>query len=178
MKPILKSTKPKFILRKLSVKDAQGWLDIQNDKEARRNFNSVPETLSEAKKELKEKLENIKKKKAEFLAIEIDRKFVGFVGIHSLDKKSLNRKESVGVIGAGLHKNFRGKGIVTSVVKLFIPYCFKKFKLGKISGRCREFNRASVRLMEKCGFVFEKRGKKEALKDGKYYDNLYFGRVR
>ncbi|MBT7101996.1 GNAT family N-acetyltransferase [archaeon] len=151
---------------------------MHEDAESRRNFNSVPESLIEAKKEIKEKLDMMKKKKGVFFAIDSNDKFIGFVGVHSLDGESLDRKKAVGIIGVGLQKEFRGKGIARRATKLFVDYVFKKYKLGKISGRCRGFNKASVKLMEKCDFVFESRHKKEAQKNGKFYDNLYYVKAR
>ena len=175
-KIIIKSDNPKFVLRHITMEDASEWLGMHKDGEAKRNFMSVPESLSKARKDIEEILNKAKKKMAETFAIDVGGEFAGFVGVHSLDKKLLNRKGAVGVISFGLRKKSRGQGITTEAVKLFIDYIFKKYKLEKISGRCRAFNKASVKLMEKCGFVFESRHKGEAFKDGKYYDNLYYGR--
>ena len=177
-KVILKSKNPEFILRHVTIKDAQAYLEIHKDKEARKNFMSVHKNLKEARKSIKKAIERKRKKISETFAIDINGKMIGFVNIHSLNEKPLNKIGEIGTIGAGLKKEFRGKGIATKAVKLFIPYVFKKYKLKRISGRCRGFNKASARMMEKCGFVFEGRHKKEVYKDGKYYDNLYYAIVR
>ena len=175
------SKNPRFELRLIKLNDAEGYYKCHQDIAARKNFMSVPRNVNEAKKELSEEIKEMKKKNSslEFLSVIVDEEFAGFVMIHSLNRKQpLKEKGSIWVISVGLLPQFRGKGLASKVLELFTDYCFKKFKLKRITGRCRSFNKASAKTMEKAGYKFEGMHKKEVYKNGKYYDNLYYARVK
>lgn len=56
-------------------------------------------------------------------------------------------------IGYHIAKNFTGKGYATEAVKAFLPAMAKKFNIKEVYGICHAENTASVRVLEKCGFV-------------------------
>jgi ribosomal-protein-alanine N-acetyltransferase len=165
-----------FILRPIRMSDAQLYLESQLDKEAKKGFMSTPKTLSEAKKEIRERLLATKKGKAETFAIEVDGIYAGFVNIHDLTKKE--RYKHTAVIGYCTHPKYRGRGITTKAVKLVTDYAFKKYKLKRISGWCRTFNKASSRVLEKAGYKLEGIMRKNKFKDGKYLDDMVWAKVR
>jgi RimJ/RimL family protein N-acetyltransferase len=159
-----------FILRPITIKDAQGYLECHHDKEAKRNFMSIPKNLNEARKEVKESL-----KKGITFAIEVNGEFAGF--IHLELNNNLKYKHSA-IISYGIRPNFRGRGIATKATKLVTDYGFKKLKLVRISGKCRTFNKASARVLEKAGFKLEGISRKKILKDGKYLDDMIWAKVK
>lgn len=67
-----------------------------------------------------------------------------------------------------------GKGYATEACKKIIDYSFRDLQLNRVYGRCMVSNRASRRVMEKAGMVFEGCHKQEILKDGVYEDINYF----
>ena len=67
---------------------------------------------------------------------------------------------------------------MTKAVKLITDYSFKKYKIKRISGRCRSFNKVSAKILEKAGYSFEGKHRKEIYKNKKYYDNLYYAKIK
>lgn len=166
-----------FILRHFTLKDLQDYFECQQDKQTQKGFMSTPRNVQEAKKELLEKIADYKKKKpfGESFVIEVGGKFAGYVEIHHLNKKFQGHH---GAVGYCAHPKYRGKGITTKAVKLLTKYAFKKYKLKKISGKCRTFNKSSARVLEKAGFKLEGILRKNKFKDGKYLDDMVWSKIK
>lgn len=163
------------------MSDLQTYWEIMQDKETKKGYMSTPKDINEARKELIKKIKRSSGKNAiEYnFAIEVNKEFAGYAGIHELKEKPLTSQGAIGTLGYALHPKFRGKGITTKAAKIVVDCAFKKYKnIKRISGRCRSFNKASARVMEKLGFTFEGKHRKEILKNGKYYDNLYYAKIR
>lgn len=179
---IIKSTlnRKSFVLRDLHISDAKLYFEIQKDEKTKKGFMTTPKTFKEAKKEVEELifLSNLKNTSNISFAIEYDNHFSGVVGIHTKNKRSFTEKGTEGSVAYSIHPNYRGKGIATKAVKLLVNYIFKTYKLKRISGRCRTFNKASARVLEKAGFKLEGIHKKECYKDGKYLDNMIWAIVK
>ena len=169
---IIKSKK--FILRYPTLSDAKGNFEVQQDKETAMNFMSHPQTLKEARQEIVEAIkENSKKvKTSETFAIEINKEFVGAISIHHILPKHK------ATLTYNLGEKFRGQGIMYEAVKLITRYAFKKYKLVRIEGNVREYNKASIKILEKNGFVCEGRKRKAVKKNNKYYDDLMYAKVK
>jgi len=165
-----------FILRPIRMDDAKMYFESQLDKEAKKGFMTTPKTLSDAKKEIKHKLLSAKNKTGETLAIEINGEYAGYVELHDLTKKE--RYKHTAVIGYCMHPKYRGRGITTKAVKLMTEYAFRKYKLKRISGWCRTFNKASARVLEKAGYTLEGIMRKNKFKDGKYLDDMIWAKVK
>lgn len=166
-----------FILRHFKLSDYKGYFDCQNDKEAKKSFMTTPKSLAKAKEEVNKITLEYKKKKPknEHFAIEIDGQFAGYVSIDNLNEKFFEHR---GGIGYCIHPKFRGQGVTTEAVALVTDYAFKKYKLKRIAGWCRTFNKASVRVLEKAGYKLEGILRKNKLKDGKYLDDMVWAKVR
>ena len=61
-------------------------------------------------------------------------------------------------IGYHIGGNYTKKGYATEAVKAFLPVIMPKLNLDFIWGICLAENKASVKVMEKCGFVKEFEG--------------------
>ena len=70
-------------------------------------------------------------------------------------------------IGYHIGEAFTGKGYASEAVKAFLLFIMKQFGLDHVMGICAAENRASRRVMEKCGFVREFAG-----------DAMYHGEIR
>ena len=177
MKPILKSKNPEFILRHIVMKDLREYFECFQDEEARKGFMKVPRNLAEARKELSKKILEMKKKKSsrEIFSIEVDEKFAGYVEINHLNEE---HHEHRGNVGYCIHPKFRGRGLASEALKVLLKYAIKKYKLKRIEGWCRTFNKASVRTLEKSGFKLEGILRKNKLRNGKYLDDMCWAVVR
>ncbi|MEK6951694.1 MAG: GNAT family N-acetyltransferase [Nanoarchaeota archaeon] len=159
-----------FILRPITLGDAQGYLECHQDKEAKRNFMSVPKNLKEAEEEINGSI-----KKGLTWVIEVNKKFAGFV---HLELNNNPKYKHSALVGFGIHPNFRGKGLATKSLKSITNYGFKKLNLVRISGMCRTFNKASAKVMEKAGYKLEGILRKNKFKDGKYLDDMIWAKVK
>ena len=64
-------------------------------------------------------------------------------------------------IGYHVAKRYTGSGCASEAVRAFLPHMAAEKRLKEIYGICLKDNIASVRVMEKCGFVPLYRGKGE-----------------
>ena len=70
-----------------------------------------------------------------------------------------------------------GKGIGTEAAKLMLQYAFEQLRLHKVAARVLAYNRASVCMHEKAGYVQEAYFREELFLDGKYEDLIFFGAI-
>lgn len=153
----------------LKNSDERNIYKYQQDKEVKKNFMSVPKNIAEVKNEI-----NNKNKLGESFVIDINGEAVGEVSIWHDDRRNKTKIK----ISCWLAKEFRGEGIMTEAVKIVTNYAFKKYKLARIYGHVRTFNKPSARVMEKAGYKLEGILRKNVLKNGKLYDDFLYAKVR
>jgi RimJ/RimL family protein N-acetyltransferase len=112
-------------------------------------------------------------RREKFYCIEISGSAVGGIGFKPGEDVHRHTAE----IGYWLGEEFWGKGIMSEVVPAFVNYCFEKFSLKRISAAAYSSNPASARVLEKAGFVFEGRLRKNVVKDGQILDSLLYART-
>lgn len=81
-------------------------------------------------------------------------------------------------LGYWLGEKFWGRGIMTDAVAAFTRHAFETFDLERIYAEPFETNTASVRVLEKAGFVCEGRLSASILKDGKILNSFLYARTR
>ena len=81
-------------------------------------------------------------------------------------------------IGYWLGEPFWGRGIATECVRALTEYAFERFDLARIQAMVYEWNPASARVLEKCGFTLEGRLRRSVTKDGQTVDSLMYALVR
>jgi ribosomal-protein-alanine N-acetyltransferase len=165
----------KFILRPIKLEDSKEYYECFNDFIARKMFITYPKSIEDAIRKVKIKLNDLRTKKGETFAIEINNKFIGFVEIHDLNKKHFKHRATIGYC---IHKDYRGEGIVSKAVKIVSNYAFKKYKLKRLEGMCRDFNKASARVLEKCGFKLEGILRKNKFVNGRYLNDMLWAKVK
>ena len=75
-----------------------------------------------------------------------DSKNIGYIQLCQIDDGSWE-------IGYHIAKQFTGQGYATEAVKAFLPAMAQKLNIKEVHGICLAENTASVRVLEKCGFV-------------------------
>lgn len=81
-------------------------------------------------------------------------------------------------VGYWLGEPFWGQGIATHALRAFTEHAFAAFDLVRLEAFVKEWNPASGRVLEKCGFTLEARLRKRVTKDGKTVDQLLYALVR
>lgn len=107
-------------------------------------------------------------------AIEWNGKFVGICGLNL----KLDIYRNTCEIGYWLAEPYWSKGITTRAVELLVEYAFNVLKKERVHTGVFEYNKASMRVLEKCGFVKEAVFKKALTKDGKLYNEVRYARIR
>jgi len=164
------SIKQKIKLRKTTPDDYKAYYEMHNDNEAKKNFHTYPKTLNEAKRELQE---NDKKDKSEGFCLIFNDEIAGFFWLKNIVKKHK------AVVGFGLIKKFRGKGLGTEGLKKITKYAFKKYNLIRMETRTRAFNKPAQKIIEKAGYKLEGISKKCILQqNGRYSDEYFYGKIK
>lgn len=107
-------------------------------------------------------------------AIEVDGEVVGGIGIGIRE----DVRRTTAEIGYWLGRKYWGNGIITEALTAFTEYCFKNFDVCRLEASVFEWNPASMRVLEKSGYVREACLKKAAIKDGQTIDLIIYACVR
>lgn len=92
------------------------------------------------------------------LAIELDGKAIGSVGVELYNEKDFPDLDSLQgrEIGYALSKDYWGRGIMPEAVKAVIDYLFTEENLDFVTIAHFVWNKQSARVIEKCGFQYVK----------------------
>ena len=83
-----------------------------------------------------------------------------------------------GRFGYWLGEPFWGRGIMTAAVRATTNYIFSHMELVRLEAPVFEWNPASMRVLEKCGFTRESVQRRSVFKDGQIIDSVMYARVR
>jgi len=106
-------------------------------------------------------------------AIDVDGAAVGGIGCmlgEGVYKRSAR-------FGYWLGEAYWRRGIMTAAVKAVVPYAMERFRLVRLESPVFEWNRASMRVLEKCGFRREALLKASVFKDGELIDSVLYAFV-
>jgi RimJ/RimL family protein N-acetyltransferase len=104
-------------------------------------------------------------------AIAIDGEAVG--GISFMVQPDVQRVSAE--IGYWLGEAYWGRGIATEAVTAITRHAIDAHHLTRLFGLVFDYNIASARVLEKCGYRFEARLPRSAIKDGTIIDQLQYG---
>ncbi len=108
------------------------------------------------------------------MAIEFAGEAIGATGIEL--KQDVYRKSAD--IGYWLGEPYWGRGFATCALRLMTDYAFANFDITRLQASVFEWNPASARVLEKCGYKFEARLRQRIFKDSRYADELIYTRLR
>jgi [ribosomal protein S5]-alanine N-acetyltransferase len=108
------------------------------------------------------------------LAIEVEGEAAGGIGIHPLIDVYRNTAE----IGYWLAEPFWGRGIATNAVRALVPVAFEQFAILRLQAGIFSGNPASMRVLEKNGFVNEAVHRNAITKNGTVMDEMLYVRFR
>jgi [ribosomal protein S5]-alanine N-acetyltransferase len=106
------------------------------------------------------------------LAIELDGEAVGGIGVHPLGDVYCRTAE----IGYWLAESCRGRGIATDAVRAIVPAAFARFGIVRLQAGVFSNNPASMRVLEKAGFVREAVHANAIWKHGRLLDEVVYVR--
>ena len=83
-----------------------------------------------------------------------------------------------GSLGYWMGLPYARGGHMTAAVRVLIPFAFGTLRLHRLEAACIPANVASVRLLEKTGFVREGYAREYLCIDGKWQDHLLYARLK
>lgn len=103
-----------------------------------------------------------------------DGMLIGVIGLHGKYPEFTHRDE----VGYWVAASYRGKNVMTRTLGALCAYLHKNYGLVRIEAPIFDFNVASCRVVEKCGFVMEGVLRKAYFKNGKYIDGRLYALVQ
>lgn len=109
-----------------------------------------------------------------FLAIDVNGEAVGGIGIHLMD----DVKQRTAEIGYWISESLWGKGIMTDAVASLVPAAFEQYEIERLQAGIFSNNPASMRALEKCGFIREAVHRNAIFKNGIFLDEVMYVHFR
>lgn len=147
-----------------NANNAQIWENL-------RDLFPYPYTLKDAQAWIR--LTKKEKPRCNF-AIEVDAKAVGGIGIalqQDVYRKSVE-------VGYWLGEKYWRRGIMTEAVQALTEYAFETFEICRVYAGIFEWNKASMRVLEKAGYECEGRLKKSVTKNGRTGDQFIYAIIK
>jgi ribosomal-protein-alanine N-acetyltransferase len=107
-------------------------------------------------------------------AIEVDSRAVGGIGV-DLGEGVF---EKTGHFGYWLAESCWGRGIMTAAARAVSDHALSRLGLRRLEARVYAWNPASMRVLEKSGFVREALLRCSVFKDGELIDSVLYARVQ
>ena len=164
----------RFIIRDWRPEDKSSLVKYANNRNVWINLRDrfpYPYTFSEAEWWIREATEATP---PTHFAIVLDGSAIGGIGLEM--NTDVFRKSAE--IGYWLGEPFWGQGIATEAVRVMTDYAFSTLDLCRIYAGVFEWNPASMRVLEKAGYVFEGRLRQSVIKDGKIIDQFLYAIIR
>jgi ribosomal-protein-alanine N-acetyltransferase len=83
-----------------------------------------------------------------------------------------------GSLGYWMGRPYVRCGHMTAAVRALIPFAFETLRLHRLEAACIPANAASIRLLEKTGFLREGYAREYLCIDGKWQDHLLYARLK
>ena len=163
-------------IRKWKLSDAKDLASVISNKKIQDNLRDglpYPYTEQDATDYISAMLSEDENETFAF-AITIDNKAIGSIG--GFRQKNIHRHTAE--IGYYIAEEYWGKGLMTEAVKQICSYIFDKSNIVRIYAEPFSYNKASCRVLEKAGFLYEGTLRSNAIKNGKTIDMLMYSRLK
>ncbi len=157
----------KVILRAIEAEDNDMLLSLVNDPETEKNLGgaSFPTSSTTQKRWFESQTQN-----DSVLRCVIAKKDDPKTGLGTVILSGIDRRNGVATVHIKLCENARGQGLGTDSVKAVVKYAFYEQRLNCVNSAVIEYNLASQKMFEKCGFKKDGVLRQRVYKNGKYYD--------
>ncbi len=163
-----------IVLRPLQMKDMKRLAELANNEKISRNLRDGfphPYTIKDAENFLS-KFTN--QDPVTYFGIEYNGEYVGNISL--VPCQNIYRMSAE--IGYFIGEPYWNKGIVTTAVNLITEYGFNHLGVIRIHTGIFEYNTASQKVLEKCGFVKEGVFRKSVFKQEKLWDEIRYAKLK
>jgi [ribosomal protein S5]-alanine N-acetyltransferase len=165
---------PSCVVRSWRVEDAESVAKHANNRKIWLNLRDAfphPYTLSDAVAFIEHAISLDPETR---FAITVDDEAVGYIGYTVLPDVERVSAE----IGYWLSEEYWGRGIMVDALRAVTEYAMREHNLTRVFAVPFHTNTASSRVLEKCGYEFEGRMRKNAIKEGKILDQMMWAFVK
>lgn len=143
----------RLVLRKMNIKpDVQAIFELLSNEENQRYLKRpLAQSLEEAKQHILRMNKGAEDDKWLVWAIEKEEKLIGTICLWNFATA-----QNSGEVGYELHPNFQGKGLMSEAMQAVIDYGINQIGLEQVRAITESKNAASIRLLEKHGFIFQR----------------------
>jgi RimJ/RimL family protein N-acetyltransferase len=171
---MIRLTNANVTLREFTPDDKYRLAELANNPKISINLRDGfpnPYTISDAESFLEKyaKLDS-----SQILAIEYNGVYAGNIGLHK--GNDVYRKSAE--LGYFLGEPFWNLGIMTKAVNLICDFGFKNMDIVRIHAGIFEYNPASMRVLEKCGFKMEGIFEKSVIKNGAFFNEIRYAKLK
>ena len=106
--------------------------------------------------------------------IEYNQKLAGIIGV----ARGPHENYRCGELGYWLGEPFWGRGLATFAVTRMTEMIFDETDIVRLFAPIYDCNRASMRVVEKCGYKLEGIAESSIFKDGRFYDEHIYARLK
>lgn len=156
-----------WVLREQSLDDTSAFFEYYADPAVSKYILAkIPQSLTDAMHEI-HYCRNLFYQKTGIcwsIANTSDNRMIGAVGLY------INNQHDRAEICYDLHKNYWRKGIMRKALQQVMEFAFKKIGLVRIEAITVKENLASMKILERCGFIYEGSLHNYRLFEGKTYD--------
>ena len=168
---LMELTSGNITLRAFRESDAPGMSRLANNEKIARNLRDGfpnPYTVADATDFIK----RFRHQKS-FFAIEFEGEYVGNISLTPCE----NVYRKTAEIGYFIGEPYWNKGIATAAVNLITEFGFKELGFARIHTGVYEYNPASQKVLEKCGYVKEGVFKKSIFKMNQLWDEVRYAKI-
>ena len=177
---MIRLTAKRLIIRDPLLTDIDGWHRLLSDP---KNMYYLPDIMTNSAKESRWNLEtavaqvNDPDRTKYFFAIEDIKTgaFIGTVGYTVTRTAPIGKAAGVGYF---ILPEYQGQGIMTEALNRVIRFAFEENGVYRLETGCITENRASERVMQKCGFIKEACRKAYVWHDGRIKDRVEYRLLR
>lgn len=173
--PLPAITTARLILRPMKMDDAPALFILRSDARILKHIMNPPAKDVEDARAFIEKINGyIEKNETAFFGIttkEADT-LIGTCTIWNLQPENMRAE-----VGYVLHPDYWGKGLAQEALTALVDFGFRHMKLHSLEGHVAPANGASIRVMEKLGFVKEGHFRENFFREGKFYDTAVYSLV-
>jgi RimJ/RimL family protein N-acetyltransferase len=171
---MIRLTNENVTLREFTPDDKYRLAELANNPKISINLRDGfpnPYTISDAESFLEKyaKLDS-----SQILAIEYKGVYAGNIGLHK--GNDVYRKSAE--LGYFLGEPFWNLGIMTKAVNLICDFGFKNMDIVRIHAGIFEYNPASMRVLEKCGFKREGIFEKSVIKNDVLFNEMRYAKLK
>ena len=161
------------VIREWGIDDAADLVAVANNRKVWRNlFDGFPHpyTLADAQ----EWIARAGREPVTHWAIEVAGRAAGSIGV----ERGQGVSARTGQFGYWLGEPYWGRGIATAAAQAVANHALGTWGLARLQAYVYEWNPASMRVLEKAGFVREGVLRNSVYKDGALIDQVLYARVR